>query len=70
MGSLFYVAYAVLNGEFPEAERVWAIVGLVIVGSIAIHGIAATPVMALVDERRARRAGRRGDGTAPETVPV
>ncbi len=70
VGSLFYVAYALLYGEFPEAERIWGVVGLVVVGSIVIHGIAATPVMAVVDRRRVRRAERRGDGRAPETLPV
>ncbi|WP_210481905.1 sodium:proton antiporter [Naasia sp. SYSU D00948] len=70
VGSLFYVAFALTHGEFPEEERIWGIVGLVIVGSILIHGVAATPVMALIDEKRARRADRRGDGHAPETVPV
>ncbi len=70
VGSLFYVAYGLTHGEFPEAERIWAAVALVVVGSIVIHGVTATPVMALIDKRRVRRAEGRGDGTTPETVPV
>ncbi len=69
VGSLFYVAYAIQNGVFPESERIWAIVGLVVVGSIIVHGLSATPVMARVDGLRATRARKRGskDGA---TIPV
>jgi len=57
VGSLFYVAYALEHGDFPEAERLWAVVALVVVGSIVVHGITATPVMARLDRRRVRAAG-------------
>lgn len=69
VGSLFYIAYALQNGEFPGGERLWAIVSLVILGSIAIHGVAATPTMALLDRAR-RRAQRRAQrhGHAAEVV--
>ncbi len=62
VGSLFYVAYALQEGDFPDAERLWAIVGLVIVGSIIIHGLAATPAMSFLDRRRHHRAEREGNG--------
>ena len=62
IGSLFYIAYALNAGDFPDAERLWAIVGLVVVGSILVHGIAATPVMALLDRSRRRETARRGGG--------
>lgn len=57
IGSLFYVAYALTHGAFPQADRIWAIVGLVVVFSIVIHGMAAAPAMALLDAER-RRAAR------------
>ena len=60
IGSLFYIAYALQEGDFPDAERLWALVGLVVVGSILVHGVAATPVMAIVDRSRRRKALRRG----------
>jgi len=60
VGSLFYVAYALQHGDFPEGERLWAIVGLVVVASIVIHGIAATPVMAVLDRLRVRKAKQEG----------
>jgi NhaP-type Na+/H+ or K+/H+ antiporter len=60
VGSLFYIAYALEHGDFPDGDRLWSLVGLVITGSILIHGIAATPVMAFLDTTRRRTARRRG----------
>lgn len=68
VGSLFYVAYAVQEGEFPDADRLWAIVGLVVVGSVLIHGAAATPVMRALDRRRERRATAVGEAAAETPV--
>lgn len=70
VGSLFYIAYGVQNGAFPDGERLWAIVSAVILGSILIHGVAATPTMTLLDRARRRRAARRGDGTDTVDTPV
>lgn len=69
VGSLFYVAYALEHGAFPAGERLWAIVGLVVVGSIVIHGIAATPAMTALDARRSRVSDRRGS-TDVATTPA
>lgn len=60
VGSLFYIAYALQEGHFPDGDRLWAIVSLVVVASIVIHGIAATPVMSVLDRRRKRASIRRG----------
>lgn len=68
IGSLFYVAYALSQGDFPDGDTLWSIVSLVVVGSIVIHGIAATPVMAGLDARRQQIAKRRG--REPETTPA
>lgn len=68
IGSLFYIAFALENGEFPRAEELWATVSLVIVASILIHGITATPVMAIVDRKRRLEARRLGQTT--EATPV
>jgi sodium/hydrogen antiporter len=72
VGSLFYVAYAVEHGAFPAPERLWAIVALVVVGSILVHGVAATPVMARLDRRRRLSAGRAGGASDVEiaSTPV
>ncbi len=52
IGSLFYVAYALSEGKFVEGDQIWAVVGLVIAGSVLLHGITATPAMKLLDSRR------------------
>jgi NhaP-type Na+/H+ or K+/H+ antiporter len=62
IGSLFYVAYALHEGKFSEGNEIWALIGLVVAGSIVIHGVGATPVMALLDEERRKKAlARTGD---------
>jgi NhaP-type Na+/H+ or K+/H+ antiporter len=70
VGSLFYIAYGLQYGDFPGGDRLWAIASAVILGSILIHGVAATPTMALLDRARARRARQRGDGTDAVDTPV
>ncbi len=53
IGSFYYVAYGVNHGQFASSERLWAITGLVVLISILVHGISATPAMRWID--RARR---------------
>ncbi|MCM0677794.1 cation:proton antiporter [Micromonospora phytophila] len=54
VGSFYYLAYATTKADFPQADLIWATVGLVVIVSVVVHGIAATPVMQLLD-----RAGER-----------
>jgi sodium/hydrogen antiporter len=54
VGSLYYLAYAINEEEFPGKETLWALVAFVIVLSIIIHGIAGAPVMGILDRRRAQ----------------
>lgn len=54
IGSLYYLAYALGSAEFPDAERLWAIAGFVVVVSVVLHGVAATPVMRRLDRARER----------------
>jgi len=49
IGSFYYIAYGVNHGEFVTSEKLWAITGLVVVISILIHGISATPAMRWLD---------------------
>ncbi len=53
IGSLYYVAYAVGAASFAGADTVWVIVGLVVAGSVLLHGITAGPVMDALDRRAA-----------------
>ncbi len=64
VGSFYYLAYATTQADFPQAELLWATVGLVVLVSVVVHGIAATPVMQLLDregERTADPSERGGD---------
>lgn len=69
VGTLYYMAYALQHSTFPGEGRIWGIAGLVVVGSIVIHGIGATPIMAALDRRRARVAAQK-DGTTIAETPV
>jgi sodium/hydrogen antiporter len=48
-GSVYYLSYALNEARFPDAGELWGIVALTMLISVAAHGIAATPVMNLVD---------------------
>ncbi len=60
LGSVYYVAYALNHGEFGDSERLWAITGFVVLTSIIVHGVTATPLMALIE----RLGGRSLQGRA------
>ncbi|MGH6859962.1 MAG: cation:proton antiporter [Phyllobacterium sp.] len=45
LGSFYYLAYAFGQARFARAETLWATVSLVVLVSVVLHGIAATPVM-------------------------
>jgi sodium/hydrogen antiporter len=49
VGSIYYIAYALNHAAFPAAERLWAIVALVILMSIVLHGLTVTPIMRRLD---------------------
>jgi len=70
IGSLFYISWALERGDFDQPERLWAVVGLTVAASVLLHGVTATPAMALLDRERRRAALRRhGDeALAPETA--
>ncbi|MFW2830780.1 hypothetical protein [Sphingomonas sp. ID0503] len=54
MGSFYYLAYAFNHAEFPAADRVWGLVGLVALLSILLHGLTVTPVMRQLDLSQGR----------------
>ena len=54
VGSFYYLAYALNHADFAEAERLWAIVGLVALLSILLHGLTVTPVMRSIDRQQGR----------------
>jgi NhaP-type Na+/H+ or K+/H+ antiporter len=56
IGSFYYLAFATNHAQFSRIEAVWAMVSLVVVLSILLHGITAKRAMRLLDVRR--RSGR------------
>ncbi|MEU5284301.1 cation:proton antiporter [Streptomyces sp. CA-278952] len=69
IGSLFYLAYALGEGEFgPYAREMWAVVVFAVLISVVVHGVAAAPVTSYLDRRSAessRRDARTGPGPEP-----
>ncbi|WP_019998559.1 cation:proton antiporter [Aureimonas ureilytica] len=54
VGSIYYLAYGINHMAVPQAERLWGLVGLVILFSILLHGLTVTPVMRLLDQQQGR----------------
>jgi sodium/hydrogen antiporter len=54
IGSFYYLGYATAAATFAEAEELWALVGLVVIVSVVVHGVSATPVMLRLDRRHER----------------
>ena len=55
IGSFYYVAYGINHGDLGPSERLWGLTGLVVILSILIHGITATPLMGWLDRTAVRR---------------
>jgi NhaP-type Na+/H+ or K+/H+ antiporter len=54
IGSFYYLSYALTHAPFPGADLVWATIGFVVLVSVVLHGVAATPVMRLLDSANER----------------
>jgi NhaP-type Na+/H+ or K+/H+ antiporter len=46
VGSLYYAAYATGQASFPDTDWLWSCVAFTVLGSVVVHGVLATPVMA------------------------
>jgi NhaP-type Na+/H+ or K+/H+ antiporter len=51
LGSFYYLAYALNVAAFPDAGRLWGVVGLVVLLSVVVHGVTATPTLRLLQGR-------------------
>ncbi|MDZ5697893.1 cation:proton antiporter [Chelativorans sp. M5D2P16] len=68
LGSFYYVAYALGQAEFDEAQVIWVTVCCVVLVSIVIHGIAVTPIMSRLD--RYRTSTRSATGSPRRRPPA
>ena len=58
LGSFYYLAYAIGQAEFEQPEVLWVTACFVVLASIVMHGIAATPTMRYLDRHRVNRSLR------------
>ena len=64
IGSFYYLAYGLNHiDDLQHAARLWAIVGLVVLMSIVMHGLSVTPIMRMLDRVQGR------DPDAEDAVP-
>ena len=74
VGSFYYLAYGLNHMEVGGRERLWAVMGLVVLLSILMHGLTVTPVMRLIDRLHGRdpdtgmEADMEADTNPPEGV--
>jgi NhaP-type Na+/H+ or K+/H+ antiporter len=52
VGSIYYMAFGINHMAVGDAERLWGIVGLVVLMSILLHGLTVTPIMRTLDKQR------------------
>ncbi len=62
LGSVYYLAYGLNHADFEGAESMWAVLALVILASILLHGILVTPMMRRLD----RKHGAATNATSPD----
>jgi NhaP-type Na+/H+ or K+/H+ antiporter len=69
IGSIYYLAYGLTAYDFVEQGRLYAIVALVVAGSVVLHGVTAGPAMRRLD--RCREGSRpEGEETAVVAPPA
>lgn len=51
LGSVYYLAFGLNHGDFPMQHTLWETLGLIVLGSILIHGLTVTPVMRHLSKR-------------------
>ncbi|ONG59133.1 cation transporter [Pseudoroseomonas deserti] len=77
VGSLYYLAYGLNHMELAEVERLWGLVGLIVLLSVLLHGLTVTPIMRFLDRAQGRNPdaeeaapppGLKGPGGAPEPI--
>lgn len=56
IGSVYYLAFAVGQADFPDRRELWSTVAFAVVLSVVVHGVTATPAMRRLDRSRARAA--------------
>lgn len=45
IGSFYYLAHGLNEAAFADADLLWAVVGTIVLVSVVLHGVTATPIM-------------------------
>lgn len=73
VGSIYYLSYGLNRLDVGDPERLWGLVGLIIVLSILLHGLTVTPIMRSLDRQQGRdpdaEDGALSDKDCSETQP-
>lgn len=54
VGSFYYLAYGLNHMELAGAERLWGLVGLIVLMSVLLHGLTVTSIMRSLDRQQGR----------------
>lgn len=68
IGSVYYLAYALQNGEFDAPALLWSTMMFIVLVSIVLHGVTVTPVMRFLDWRQ--RTGHTAREMAAAAAPA
>ncbi|MFD3517499.1 cation:proton antiporter [Streptomyces sp. NPDC058657] len=69
IGSLYYLAYALGEQDFPvPAEELWAVVTFTVLVSVVLHGVSAGPVVTRLDRLRTQESTEQ-PGAAEQPAP-
>jgi sodium/hydrogen antiporter len=66
IGTFYYLGYATAEAGFAQVGELWAAAGLVVVVSVVVHGVAATPIMNRLDRVHRVAEPARGADSEPE----
>jgi len=58
VGSIYYLAYGLNHVDVAGADRLWGLVGLVVLFSVVLHGLTVTPIMRSLDRQQGRNPDR------------
>lgn len=58
VGSIYYLAYGLNHVSVADADRLWGLLGLVVLFSVVLHGLTVTPIMRSLDRQQGRDPDR------------
>ena len=58
VGSIYYLAYGLNHIDVAGTQRLWGLLGLVVLFSVVLHGLTVTPIMRTLDRLQGRDPDR------------